>query len=492
MNKIKQIAGQTAIYGVSSIVSRLLNYLLTPLHVSVFAPAQYGVITEMYAYVSFLIVFLTYGMETAYFRYSHKYDPHKVYSTAVTSLAISSSAFLFLVLMFSGSIAAFIGYPGHPEYVKWFAFVVAIDAFNTIPFAKLRNQNKAVKFSVIRTLNILVNITMNVLFLVVFPHLYQKPGFEWLSSIYNPSVGVGYVFIANLIASIFTFVMLLPVIFEEKISFDGRLWREMFIYALPLLIGGLAGMVNETLDRILLRTYLPPEVNPLAQIGIYGANYKVAILMTLFIQMFRYAAEPFFFANAKEKNSKQLYADVMKYFIIFGLSIFLFVMLYIDIIKAIIINERYYEGIKVVPILLLANLFLGIFYNLSVWYKINNLTKFGAYLQIFGAIITIVLNIYLIPRIGYMGAAWATFFCYFSTMTASYFLSRKYYAINYDLKSIALYFSIALGLYFITSQISYPNDFVKYGVNTVLFIGFVAFASYRENLLPLLFKKTVK
>ena len=167
-------------------------------------------------------------------------------------------------------------------------------------------------------------------------------------------------------------------------------------------------------------------------------------------------------------------------------------MLYIDIIKAIIINERYYEGIKVVPILLLANLFLGIFYNLSVWYKINNLTKFGAYLQIFGAIITIVLNIYLIPRIGYMGAAWATFFCYFSTMTASYFLSRKYYAINYDLKSIALYFSIALGLYFITSQISYPNDFVKYGVNTVLFIGFVAFVSYRENLLPLLFKKTVK
>lgn len=492
MNKIKQIAGQTAIYGVSSIVSRLLNYLLTPLHVSVFAPAQYGVITEMYAYVSFLIVFLTYGMETAYFRYSHKYDPHKVYSTAVTSLAISSSAFLFFVLMFSGSVAAFIGYPGHPEYVRWFAFVVAIDAFNTIPFAKLRNQNKAVKFSVIRTLNILVNITMNVLFLVVFPHLYQKPGFDWLSSIYDPSIGVGYVFIANLIASIFTFLMLLPVIFEEKIKFDGRLWREMIIYALPLLIGGLAGMVNETLDRILLRAYLPPEVNPLAQIGIYGANYKVAILMTLFIQMFRYAAEPFFFANAKEKNSKQLYADVMKYFIIFGLSIFLFVMLYIDIIKAIIINERYYEGIKVVPILLLANLFLGIFYNLSVWYKINNLTKFGAYLQIFGAIITIVLNIYLIPRIGYMGAAWATFFCYFSTMTASYFLSRKYYAINYDLKSIVLYFAIALGLFFLTSQINYPNDFVKYGVNTVLFLGFVAFASYRENLLPLLFKKTVK
>ncbi len=492
MNKIKQIAGQTAIYGVSSIVSRLLNYLLTPLHVSVFAPAQYGVITEMYAYVSFLIVFLTYGMETAYFRYSHKYDPHKVYSTAVTSLSISSSAFLFFVLLFSGSIASFIGYPGHPEYVKWFAFVVAIDAFNTIPFAKLRNQNKAVKFSVIRTLNILVNITMNILFLVVFPRIYQKPGFDWLSSIYNPSVGVGYVFIANLVASIFTFLMLLPVIFEEKIKFDGKLWREMIVYALPLLVGGLAGMINETLDRILLRVYLPPKVNPLAQIGIYGANYKVAILMTLFIQMFRYAAEPFFFANAKEKNSKQLYADVMKYFIIFGLSIFLFVMLYIDIIKAIIINERYYEGIKVVPILLLANLFLGIFYNLSVWYKINNLTKFGAYLQIFGAIITILLNIYLIPRIGYMGAAWATFFCYFSTMTASYFLSRKYYSINYDLKSIALYFSITLGLYFITSQISYPNNFIKYGVNTALFLGFVTFASYRENLLPLFFKKTVK
>jgi O-antigen/teichoic acid export membrane protein len=492
LNKIKQIAGQTAIYGISSIVSRLLNYLLTPLHVSVFAPSQYGVITEMYAYVSFLIVFLTYGMETAYFRYSHKYEHHKVYSTAITSLSISSSLFLFFVLLFSNNIAAFIGYPNHPEYVKWFALVVAIDAFNTIPFAKLRNQNKAVKFSVIRTTNILVNIIMNILFLVVFPHLYHKPGFAWLSTIYNPSVGVGYVFIANLIASIVTFFMLLPVIFEDKIKFDGRLWKEMIIYALPLLIGGLAGMVNETLDRILLKVYLPPEVNPLAQIGIYGANYKVAILMTLFIQMFRYAAEPFFFANAKEKNSKQLYADVMKYFIIFGLSIFLFVMLYIDVIKAIIINERYYEGIKVVPVLLLANLFLGIFYNLSVWYKINNLTKFGAYLQIFGATITILLNIYLIPRIGYMGAAWATFFCYFSTMTASYFLSRRYYAINYDLKSIGLYFLVAIGLYVIVSFINYPNNIVKYTINTILFLGFVSFASYREKLLPLLFKKSDK
>ena len=489
MNKIKQIAGQTAIYGVSSIVSRLLNYLLTPLHVSVFAPAQYGVITEMYAYVSFLIVFLTYGMETAYFRFSHKYPSAKVYTTALTSLSVTSSLFIFFAFIFSSSLASFIGYPDHPEYIKWFAIIVAIDAFNTIPFAKLRNENKAVKFSVIRTLNILINITMNVLFLVVFPHFYHKPGFDWLSSIYNPSIGVGYVFIANLIATVSTFIMLLPEIFKLRIYFEFKLWQEMIIYAFPLFVGGVAGMINETLDRILLRVYLPANINPLAQIGIYGANYKVAILMTLFIQMFRYAAEPFFFANAKEKNSKQLYADVMKYFIIFGLIIFLFVMFYIDIIKAIIINERYYEGIKIVPILLLANLFLGIFYNLSVWYKINNLTKFGAYLSIFGAVITIVLNIILIPKIGYMGAAWATFFCYFSTMTASYLLSRKYYAINYDLKSIGFYFATALALYFLTTIIPYPSNLVKYTLNTLLLAGFIYFVMYRENLLSLLFKK---
>ncbi len=492
LNKIRQIAGQTAIYGVSSIVSRLLNYLLTPLHVSVFAPAQYGVITEMYAYVSFLIVFLTYGMETAYFRYSHKYEPHKVFSTATTSLATSSSLFLLSVLFFAGPIANFLGYPNHPEYIKWFAFVVAIDAFNTIPFAKLRNENKAVTFSIIRTLNILINITMNILFLVVFPHLYHKSGYEWIHHIYNPQVGVGYVFIANLIASIGTFLLLLPVTLKEKIKFDSIIWKEMIIYALPLLVGGVAGMINETLDRILLKIYLPKEVNPLAQIGIYGANYKVAILMTLFIQMFRYAAEPFFFSNAKEKNSKQLYADVMKYFIIFGLGIFLFVMLYIDVIKAIIINERYYEGIKIVPILLMANLFLGIFYNLSVWYKINNLTKFGAYLSIFGAIITIILNIWLIPRIGYMGAAWATFFCYFSTMTASYLLSRKHFPIPYDLKSISLYFLVAIVIFAITQNISYPNNLMKYTINSIFLLGFISFAIYRENLLPLFLKKSIK
>ncbi len=489
MNKIKQIAGQTAIYGVSSIVSRLLNYLLTPLHVSVFAPEQYGVITEMYAYVSFLIVFLTYGMETAYFRYSHKYEPSKVYSTAVTSLFFSSSAFLLLVLLFNSSIATFLGYPNHPEYIIWFGIVVAVDAFNTIPFAKLRNENKAVKFSIIRTLNILINIAMNILFLVVFPYLSHKEEYKWINSVYNPQIGVGYVFIANLIASVATFFMLLPEILKDRTGFDGKLWKEMIIYALPLLVGGLAGMINETLDRILLKIYLPPEVNPLAQIGIYGANYKVAILMTLFIQMFRYAAEPFFFANAKEKNSKQLYADVMKYFIIFGLAIFLFVMLYIDIIKAIIINQRYYEGIKIVPILLFANLFLGIFYNLSVWYKINNLTKFGAYLSIFGAIITITLNIWLIPEIGYMGAAWATFFCYFSTMTASYLLSRKYYPINYDLKSIGLYFAVTLAIFFLTSNINYPSQAVKYMINSLLFVSFVVWAAYREGLTSVIFNK---
>ena len=488
MNKIKQIAGQTAIYGISSIISRLLNYLLTPLHVSVFIPSQYGVITEMYAYVSFLIVFLTYGMETAYFRYSNKYNPDKVFSTASFSLFVTSSIFLLLVVLFKQNIASFIGYPNHTEYIIWFGIIIAVDAFNTIPYAKLRNENKAVKFSIIRTLNIIINIAMNILFLVVLPYFY-KNGYSWVKNIYNPEIGVGYVFIANLIASISTFLILLPETLKGKLNFESRILKEMIIYAFPLLIGGVAGMINETLDRILLKIYLPDYLNPMAQIGIYGANYKLAILMTLFIQMFRYAAEPFFFANAKEKNSKQLYADIMKYFIVFGLSIFLFVMLYIDIIKAIIINPKYYEGIKVVPILLMANLFLGIFFNLSVWYKINNLTKFGAYLSVFGAIITIGLNILLIPQIGYLGAAWATFFCYFSTMTLSYLLSRKYYKINYDLKTIGIYFLVALLIYFITTRINYTSQAMKYIINTILFLSFLSFAIYKEGLLKVILNK---
>ncbi|HIE15686.1 MAG TPA: polysaccharide biosynthesis protein, partial [Bacteroidales bacterium] len=354
---------------------------------------------------------------------------------------------ILIFLFFYKQIAFSIGYEAHPEYVLWFAFIIATDAFVSIPFAKLRKENKAAKFATIKLINILVNVGLNLFFIKLCPYLIDQNPNSWVAVLGFGDISIKYIFISNLVASIVTLILLLPDIYGTKPEFDKALLKRMLIYSLPLLLAGLAGMVNETLDRILLKVLLPASSDIMQQIGIYGANYKIAILMTLFIQMFRYAAEPFFFSQAKEKDAKKTYAKVMKYFVIFGLLIFLFVMLYIDLIKY-FIGADYREGLKIVPIILLANLFLGIIYNLSVWYKLTNKTKFGAYIALIGAVITIVLNVVLIPKIGYMGSAWATFFCYFSMMIISFFWSRKTYKINYDFKDLLLYFTLALAIFF--------------------------------------------
>ena len=487
-NPLKKLVGQTAIYGMSSIVGRLLNYLLVPLYTRLFVPEVYGIVTELYAYVTFLLILLTYGMETGFFRFAQdKSIFDKVYSSILSSLFATSSIFILLLVAFYKPIAEFMQYGSHPEYILWIGIIVALDAFISIPFAKLRLQNKAAKFASIKLINIGLTIGLNLFFLVLCPRIAINNPDSVLLSVYSANIGVGYVFVSNLIANIFTLLLLLPEIFNVKFNFDKQVLKKILIYTSPLLIAGFAGMINETLDRALLKYLLPESVNPMEQLGIYGANYKLAILMTLFIQMFRYAAEPFFFNNKNEANAKELYAKATKYFIICGLLIFLGVMFYIDFIKY-FIDKDYYEGLKVVPILLLANLFLGIFFNFSIWYKLNDMTKYGAYLAIFGATITIVLNVILIPKFGYVGSAWATLICYISMTLLSFYWGQKYYKVKYDLLNSLFYFVIALALFFISKYLRPDSQTLVYVLNTVLLTIFVAIFVVKEKVWSLIRK----
>ena len=479
MNPLKKLAGQTVIYGLSSVVGRLLNYLLVPLYTRYFLPEEYGVVTEMYAYVAFLVVILTYGIETAFFRYSQKV-PNKrtVYSTSLISLLITSTIFIVIIYISAQPIANWLQYPETPEYIKCFALIIGLDAVAAISFAKLREMNNASRFALIRLINIFINIGLNLFFIIYCPYSIENnlSSVEFVNSVYSEDIGIGYIFIANLIASIITFLILLPEMIKSVWIFDKTLWKNMMIYAFPLLIAGLAGITNETIDRILLKHLLPETVNASSELGLYGAFYKLSILMILFIQTFRFAAEPFFFAQEKEKNSKKIYADVMKYFVIITSLIFLIVSMFYDFI-ILFLGSDYHDprGFKVVSILLAANLFLGIYYNLSIWYKLSEKTKYGAYLSIFGAVITLTLNFILIPIIGFVGSAWATLACYFSMTIASYFLGKTHYSIKYPLKRIFLYLGLVVSMYF-TSIYLNSNK-----IDVLYIIVFISIAFYLEK-----------
>jgi O-antigen/teichoic acid export membrane protein len=474
-NPIKKLVSQTAVYGLSSIIGRFLNYLLTPLYTYSFIPQEYGVVVELYTYTSFLAVILTYGMETAFFRFSESTGgDKKVFSTATISLLVSTLIFLLIGIFSQNNIAQFLNYSNNSNYITWFILIIAIDALTAIPFAMLRQQNKALKFASIRLINIGVNIFLNVFFILWAPKYFSDYWF------YNPAIGVGYIFIANLIASFVTFLILLPEFVFLKNGFSFDLWKQMLKYAFPLLIAGLAGMVNETMDRVLLKYLLPQNSNVMEQMGIYGACYKIAIIMTIFIQTYRYAAEPFFFNEHKKSDAKKTYAITMNYFFIVCMFIFLLTTFYLDVVK-LFIGESYRAGLNIVPILLIANLALGVFFNLSIWYKLSGKTKYGAYLTIFGAIITISANYVLIPIYGYTGAAWATLICYLSMSVASYFFGKKFYHIPYDLKKMAWYFFLGLVLYFVDYYFTSSNVYsqmLKLGL--ILFYLFFVFKT--ENI----------
>lgn len=481
-NPLKKLAGQTAVYGLPSIVGRLLNWFLVPMYLGIaeFTTNQYGIVTEMYSYVAFLVVFLTYGMETAFFRFSSQdeEDKKKVYSTIIISLFITSGVFIGAAFLFDQPIANWLQYPNNTEFVTWFALIVGLDAISSIPMAKLRADNKPLKFGGVNLANIAVNIGLNLFFLAYCLPKFRAEESNWLiETFYNPEIGVGYVFISNLIASGVKFVLLLPDMLKARYGFEISLLKRMFIYSLPLLVFGLAGIVNETIDRIMLKRILFDvigETKTMSEIGIYGACYKLSIIITLFIQAFRYAAEPFFFAQEKEKNSKDTYALIMNYFVIVCALIFLGVMLFMDVIVTVFLpNEDFWVGLPVVPILLFANIFLGIYYNQSIWYKLSGKTKYGAYIGIFGAVITIAINYVWIIEYSYIASAWATLICYGSMTILSFVLGQKHYPIKYDFGKIGLYLGLSLGLYFLTIMLKLPIGVMKYIIHSLIIIAFL-------------------
>lgn len=473
MGALKKLAGETAIYGMSSIVGRFINWWLVPYHSRIFLPEEYAIVTNLYSYIAFLLIFLTFGMETGFFRFANKKENHqKIYSTSAISLFGSSLLFLVLALFLSDNLSEFAQYENSSKFITWLAIIVALDAGTSIPFANLRLQGKALKFATLKLVNIFANIFFNIFFLSICPYLLNKNPESIISIIYYPEIGVGYVFLANLIASLITLIMLIPEIRKIKWEFDFSLFKEMFWYSFPILLVGIAGMVNQNIDKILIPILIPEALKPMEQLGIYGANYKLAVLMNMFIQAFRYSFEPFFFNHQKNSDSRVIYAQVMKYFIIFGLIIFLGITLFIDVFK-IIIGEQYHDGLKVVPYILMANLFLGIYYNLSLWYKLSDKTWFGAIIAGVGALLTIVCNLALIPIMGYMGSAYSVLLCYVIMVVASYILGQKYYRIEYDLWRIFKYIMISILLYVIYAFTPITNEILKYLVSFGLMISFL-------------------
>ncbi|HQW04958.1 MAG TPA: polysaccharide biosynthesis C-terminal domain-containing protein [Flavobacteriales bacterium] len=483
MSTLRNLAGQTAIYGLSSIGARFLNYLLVPLHTSkgVFEPAEFGVITSLYAWTAFLNVVLTFGMETTFFRFTNKDnaalaegEKGSVFTTASYALLFSSLAFMVLGTGFSGSIANGIGFPAHSVSVLMLVLIIGIDALTTIPMARLRQQGRAWRFAAINILSVVVNVAGN-----LFIFLYCMKKFDagesnaLIDAVYDPSFGVGYVFLINLISTGVKLVMLLPE-WPPFRAFSKPLLRTMLAFGAPLMVAGLAGMVNETADRIILK-YLLPEGIADAQIGIYGACYKLAVLITLFIQAFRMGAEPFFFSHAKEKNSGETFARIMNIFVAVCMSAFLVVMLFLDLFKWFIPNPAYHEGLRVVPILMLANVFLGIYYNQSVWYKLTDRTRVGGTIAIIGAAITIAFNFALIPVLGYMGSAWATLACYAGMAVISYAWGQKHYPIPYNVSRVLLYMAGGVMLWWGADQVHF-DEVIGYGIRAGAMVGFLLVA----------------
>jgi O-antigen/teichoic acid export membrane protein len=443
VNPLKKLASEAAIYGLSSIVGRTLNYLLIPLYTAYFLPAEMGVYTKLYSFVAFFNVIYIFGMETAYFRFASKSteNENSIFNASVTFILFNSLLFSGIFLLFPEYFSSISGYGIKPEYIAYFAIILAIDALLSIPFAQLRLQKKAVRFAIIKLTNIGLNIAFNLFFIVVCQLSYEGKSFQFLQDFlpyfYNPSIGIGYVFISNLLANL----LIVPFFYQSFLSF--RLFfnfsklKELFIYAFPLMLMGLTGMVNEVIDRIVLEFWLPEGFysgrSNIDAVGIYGSVYKISIFMSLAIQAFRYAADPFFFSKAEDKNSPILFADVSKWFLYACLLIFVLVSTNLDLLaNFILLNKVYHEGLVVVPILLLANLFLGLYYNFSVWYKITDKTYFGTYLSVFGAVLTVALNFILIPFYGYMGSAIATLVCYFSMAILCVLLGQKHFFIPYS------------------------------------------------------------
>ncbi|MBX2890871.1 MAG: polysaccharide biosynthesis protein [Saprospiraceae bacterium] len=448
MSLIKKLAGETALYGLSSIIGRLLNMLLVPFYTRVLATTnEYGAVIDLYATSAFLMVLFSYRMESAFFRFGTPQEAReRVYSTGMLSLMGTTAAFAATLLVFAQPIADVLEYPQHPEYVRWFALILAFDCLAELPFARLRLEQRPKRFVFIKLTNISVNIGMNLFWLVFCPWAAGK-GVGWVHAVWSPGLGVGYIFLSNLVASLVTLLLLSPQLRAVRWSFDKALWAKMMAYAAPLIIVSFAGIVDEMFSRSMLKYLLPgtPQEN-LADVGIFGANYKLAALITLFTQAYRYAAEPFFFRHAGDKDTLRTQAQVTLWFTIAAAVGMLGILLFLDLVKY-FIGTKYHGGLHVVPILLTANLLLGVYYNFSIWYRLKDRTGLGAWISIAGAVITVALNLILIPKFGYTGAAWVTLTCYTFMCWATWFTGKKHYPVPYPLGRMLFYVAVALGLF---------------------------------------------
>ncbi len=486
MAALRKLAGQTALYGVSSIVGRLLNYLLVPLHTRVFSTQEFGAITELYAYVAFLLVLLTYGMETAFFRFGgaavSETERKQIFSTSFISILCSTLLFWLLVFTQVQSIAEALNYAQNPDYIVYFAAIVGLDVLSTVPFARLRLLNKAFTFVMVNLGSIGLYIALNIFFLMYCPVAFEDeslPGHGWISSFYRSEFGIGYVFVANLISSGFKFALLTPWMKEIFFGFHRKLAARLYAYAWPLLLLSLAGIINEIFSRAYFVQLSPlAEEEARAELGIFGACYKVAMLLTIGIQAYRFAAEPYVF-SLKSDESAKTQASVMKYFSIAASLLMLALLCFLDI-AMLLVGEAMREGASVVPILLLAYFCFGVVFNLSFWYKLNDKTIYGALIAIVGAALTIGLNVWLIPLYSYVGSAWATLLAYASMMLLSYYLGQKHHPISYPLREISLYVGLAAALYGLHYFLSLPEPF-HYASGAVVVVSYVSIVMLRES-----------
>ena len=481
MANLKSLVKDTAIYGISSIAGRFINYLLVPIQTAAFAAGggEYGVVTNIYAYTALLMVILTYGMETTFFRFINKTedDPMRVYSTVLVSVGVSSLLFVIAVFALLPQIAGFMKYPDHPDWVAVMFVCVAIDAFKCIPFAYLRYQKRAIKFACLQLVNIILNIILNLTYLIVLPALRLNP-----FGLYDDkfTLNVGMVFYINLVCTAVVVVCFWHELTGFRYRFDRALWGKMMRYAWPLLILGIAGILNQTLDKIIF-PYLYTGSDEKAQLGIYGAATKIAMIMAMITQAFRYAYEPFVFGKAKDRDSRDTYAKAMKYFVIFTLLAFLAVIGYMDILRYVIRDRSYWPGLRVVPIVMAAEIMMGIYFNLSFWYKLIDKTIYGAWFSGAGCLVLVVVNVVFVPRYSYMACAWGGVAGYGTAMLLSYFVGQKKYPIDYPVKEMMVYVALTAVL---TTGMTAANRLLPMGaslaVNTLLILVFVAYLVKRD------------
>ena len=481
MANLRSLVKDTAIYGISSIAGRFINYLLVPIQTAAFAAGggEYGVVTNIYAYTALLMVILTYGMETTFFRFINKTedDPMRVYSTVLVSVGVSSLLFVIAVFALLPQIAGFMKYPDHPDWVAVMFVCVAIDAFKCIPFAYLRYQKRAIKFACLQLVNIILNIILNLTYLIVLPALRLNP-----FGLYDDkfTLNVGMVFYINLVCTAVVVVCFWHELTGFRYRFDRALWGKMMRYAWPLLILGIAGILNQTLDKIIF-PYLYTGADEKAQLGIYGAATKIAMIMAMITQAFRYAYEPFVFGKAKDRDSRDTYAKAMKYFVIFTLLAFLAVIGYMDILRYVIRDRSYWPGLRVVPIVMAAEIMMGIYFNLSFWYKLIDKTIYGAWFSGAGCLVLVVVNVVFVPRYSYMACAWGGVAGYGTAMLLSYFVGQKKYPIDYPVKEMMVYVALTTVL---TAGMTAANRLLPMGaslaVNTLLILVFVAYLVKRD------------